>query len=335
MWGEDEIFDDRPEAAQTGSNGLPVASTPAAAQHQYAPPVIPPPGPRPPQQRHIPEPQYEDFVQEEVGSESAEDEDDSEVLSDANLRLEQGSLYKMIMKHELFDGVDADPKAVKNVQKAIRKFAREQMEAMLGMRQETTKIERLEIEFPFNALEVDILKKLAHTATKGATEHSDNYVPSVSKITEEFTKPKQNTLNAIGTSAPKPRPLAKTPKKPVPRPTAQAARSSMDTIIDNIAAQLADPQVSKETIKAGLRREFEEHNQLLNKPISELNAYELEERNKMVAQRRGNQVKSNQAIPMPSAEQQASMIETSVPKVNKLVELAMKMPASKLLESGE
>ena len=60
------------------------------------------------------------------------------VLSDARLRLEQGRLYEMVMNSDLFEGSDCDPKAIKNVEKEIRNFAKERMEIMLGMRQETS-----------------------------------------------------------------------------------------------------------------------------------------------------------------------------------------------------
>src|ERR1019366_6683663 len=109
------------------------------------------------------------------------EEDFVDVLSDAHLRLEQGSLYKLVMNGNLFQDVDADPKAVQNVQKEIKTFAKERMEIMLGMRKETNTVEHLEIDFPFNALEVEVLKKLASTATKGASEHSDRYVPEVTR----------------------------------------------------------------------------------------------------------------------------------------------------------
>ena len=65
-----------------------------------------------------------------------EEEDFTAVFNDANLRIEQGRLYQMIMNHDIFEGMDADERAVQNVQKEIRKFARERMEIMLGMRQE-------------------------------------------------------------------------------------------------------------------------------------------------------------------------------------------------------
>jgi hypothetical protein len=336
LWEEEEVFDDKPEEAQTKYNEQGRAVIPPST----AQPIIIPPQQQP-QQRHqrIEEaPAYEEEVE---ATEESEEEDYSEVLTDANLRLEQGSLYKLIMKHDLFVGVDADPKAIQNVQKAIRKFAREQMEVMLGMRKETAQVEHLQFDFPFNALEVEVIKAMAKTFSKGATENSDAYVPNVIRTTEEVSiAQRQNTLNPIGGStAPKRSTQVQAPKKRLAnKASAPLKRSKLEENIDDLAARLAGDGVSKETIKAGLRRELEEHDNLLNKSIRELTPSQLEERNNQIAQRRGAQVKSQQAIPMPSAEQQAMMIESRVTpgaKPSKLIEMALKMPPTKLLNTGE
>ena len=323
MWGDEDPFDDKPEGAQTGQNGLPVSPTPASDIHQYAPPVIPPAAP----QKFAAE-EYNEEPAEDVEEETSEEDDYSEVLTDANLRLELGSLYKMIMKHELFAGVDADPKAIQNVQKAIRKFAREQMEVMLGMRKETAQVEHLQIDFPFNQVEVEVLKMLAHKASGGASENSDNYVPAVTRTTQEVsTVPKRNSLNPIGGGTAPKRTPAPVAKKLPSRPAVPVKRSKLDDVID---------QVSRET---GVPRSLLEENQLLSKPVRELTSSELIERDKIVTKRRGTQVKSQNALPMPSPEQQASMVENMVKtdgsKVGRLVELAMKMPPTKLLNPGE
>lgn len=328
LWGEEEPFSDMPEEART-VNGQPGQAT--VTPQQYSAPTIPPKSQE--RQQAIERsnaaiealnsrtvPAYE----EEQDEESQEDEDYSEVLNDANLRLEQGSLYKLIMKHELFADTDADPKAVQNVQKAIRKFAREQMEIMLGMRQDpqTATIERLEIDFPFNALEVTTLKALARTATKGKTDESDNFVPEVKRITQDVpTAPKRNSFTPIGSTSSKKTSPAQKPL--ASRPSAPVKRSKLDDVIDQVARE------------EGIPRELLEENQLLNKPVKELTAVELLERDKLVSKRRGTQVKSSQALPMPTLEQQNQMIETRAPTTNKLVELALKMPPSKLLNSGE
>lgn len=311
MWGEEEPFSDMPEEAQTGKDGKPV---PVA--HVFAPP----PPSRPVTRPVVPPMQAPAPIVEEIEAEEQEEEEDfSDVLSDAHLRLEQGGLYKMIMNHNLFEGTDADPKAVQNVQKEIRAFARERMEVMLGMRKETATIEHLEINFPFNAMEVEVLKKLAFTATKGATQNSDNYVPEVKLTTEEVAMVhKRKTLNPIGTSK-------KSINKPLQnKAAAPVKRSRLDTTIDQIARE------------EGIPRELLEENLpgVGGKSLNELTDQELIERNRLAAKRRGAQVKSANSLPMATPEQQemlaveraAQMSNSGSPLMSRLLETVKQMP---------
>lgn len=190
--------------------------------------TAPTPAPTPPVQvKQQPEEEFE-------LSEFDTEEDYSEVLSDARLRLEQGRLYEMIINNDLFEGSTADPVAARFVQNQIRKFAKEKMEEMLGMRKETAQVERLEIDFPFNGLEINILKKLASTATKGASENADKFVPEVKRTTEEIEiVPRREGLNKISLSSgskPLPKKLQTKASNPVSRqkPSAQSAVKNLD-----------------------------------------------------------------------------------------------------------
>src|ERR1035437_7078044 len=89
-----------------------------------------------------------------------EEQDISEIMSDANLRLEQGRLYQMVLQGDIFADTNADPKAIRNVQREIRKFVRERMETMLGIRQEQP-AQAAVVSSPFNDMEVTVLKMLA------------------------------------------------------------------------------------------------------------------------------------------------------------------------------
>jgi hypothetical protein len=212
-----------------------------------------------------------------------EDEDYESVLNDARVRLEMGRLYDMIMNHELFKDVDADPNAARSVQKQIRKFAKEQMEIMLGMRKETSKVERLEIDFPFNQVEIDFLKQLAYKGTKGASETSDNYVPEVKKVTEEIENvPKRKTLNSIGPGA--------------------AARKPIQT---KLQAKPSAP-IERQKVERRLPPEFEEDYKPLQKDPSQMDADELIARNKeATARQRGKKsVKASGGLPQPTVEQE-------------------------------
>ena len=72
---------------------------------------------------------YKEFEEEQEA-------DDLQVLKDASLRLEQGNLYKMLLKHNLFEEVDADPRAIQNVQREIRTFIRERLEVLVGLKED-------------------------------------------------------------------------------------------------------------------------------------------------------------------------------------------------------
>lgn len=234
-------------------------------------------------------------VPEEIDLESLgiEEEDDfTAVLNDANLRIEQGRLYQMIMNHDLFDGMESDPKAVHNVQREIRKFARESMEVMLGMR-ETTPVHAA-IASPFNDLEVDILKKIASKATNGATESAEaNEVAAVVK-----QAPKRQTINTIGGSTALKKSAAPQQKVQTKLPTKAATpikRTKLDLTIDQICAEEGIP-----------RELLEESYKPLNKSVENLNEDELLSRAKDTAKRLSARktVKSATALPMASFEQQ-------------------------------
>jgi hypothetical protein len=215
---------------------------------------------------------------------SDEEDDFSVVLSDARLRLEQGRLYEMILNHSLFQDLDADPRAVKNVQKEIKRFARERMEIMLGMRRETSKVEHLEIDFPFNKVEVEVLKKLAYAATKGHSENSDKFVTEVKRTTSEVPtvgteKKRSITPISKGSNSTKPvTKLAASPQKPMERAKAKA-----------------NTPVSEEDYKP------------LEKHPSEMTPDELKARNAEASARIGKQAKSTTALPQPSYAEQEMM----------------------------
>lgn len=315
LWGDEEPFSDMPEEAQTGKDGKPVPPS-----YEFVPPppsrpiARPAAGPTPP----VPPVKAPISVQEEIEVEEEPEEDFSDVLSDAHLRLEQGGLYKMIMNHNLFDGTDADPKAVQNVQKEIRAFARERMEVMLGMRRETATVEHLEIDFPFNAMEVDVLKKLAYKASLGETQNSDNFVPEVRRTVEEVpTVSKKKTLNPIGATK-------KATNKPLQnKPSAPVKRSKLDTTIDQIAREEGIPRELLEEDLPGVG----------GKSLNQLTDQELIERNRLAAKRRGAQVKSANALPMATPEQQemmaverAAQMSASGSLMSRILETVKQMP---------
>lgn len=299
LWGDEEPFNDVPDEV----NGQPTPAPSVRLQRPQTP--TPPQAPAP----VVPNPTYEEIVEE------AQTEDYEDAMADAHLRLEQGSLYKMIMNHELFEGMDADPKAIQNVQNEMRQFARERMEIMLGMRQETAKAE-FSGEFPFNALEVQVLKMVASTATKGASENAESYVPEGRAIAKKILRP-------IGGSTTAKKVPQKAPAKPLSsKPTNPVARSKMDLTIDQIAKE------------EGIPRELLEENLpgVGGKPVHEMTETEIIERNRLATQRRGKQAKSPNAIPMATEQQQEMLAQSQVgslgqsPLMRNLIDAVKKMP---------
>jgi hypothetical protein len=273
-----------------------------------------------------PEVNYEDFVAnlEENGLEDVES-----ILTNANLRLEQGNLYRMIMGHDIFQGVDADPQAIANVQAEIRGFVKERMEIMLGMKTETSKVETLEIDFPFNEMEVKALKALAFAATKGASEHSDAYVPEVRRTSQELptvsSAPRKAGLNTIGGSTKRPSKPAQQQapqrtSKPLPtRAAAPVKKTKLDLDIDQICRE------------EGISRELlEENHVLLNKPLNQLTDSEVMARNKRV---RNAHATTRHAMPQPGYDQELSLASSHAQSIvggnahmQKVLDIVKNMP---------
>lgn len=238
-----------------------------------------------------------DFVlDEEVMSELQEDpdmdifeeeEDDTQqLMSDANLRLEQGRLYQMILQANIFADTDADPRAIKNVEREIRKYVRERMEIMLGIKQEQPKQETI-VSSPFNDLEVTALKMVASKVTKGATEEvSQPTAPTVPK--KDGITSISGNLRPASTS-----PLSSKPKTPVTRPKVQSQKQAQSKSAPK------DPDSN------------------LTKPIEQMTAEELaahdaaaiERRSKNYAQRPTN------LVPHPTPQQLEMMYTTQANSV--------------------
>lgn len=119
-------------------------------------------------------------VLEEIAEESAFDlsTTESNVIYNARLRLEQAKLYEMLINHNLFEGVDVSPEAVKTVQNELKFYIVKRLEILLGLREPVAAKPQASVESPFNDIEVDFLKQLAYKGTLGA---SVNGTPVVAK----------------------------------------------------------------------------------------------------------------------------------------------------------
>jgi hypothetical protein len=179
---------------------------------------------------------FEDFNDQQEYSEEEEDVfedifDDTEdvqpqlsVMESARIRLEQGRLYEMLIKHNLFDGVDAIPEAVTKVEQELKEFIVERLEILLGMKAEKEKqIQHVVYDSQFNEMEIQALKMVASKITKGASLSSPSSEPKA--VVKPVQEQRLNTIKkSTPTPTPKPslgRPVQQKTKKPLPKKPSQ------------------------------------------------------------------------------------------------------------------
>lgn len=175
------------------------------------------------------EEEVEDILEELFEDESFPSNEQS-LMDSARIRLEQGRLYEMLIKHNLFEGVESAPEAINAVQDEIKGFIMERLEILLGMRSEKETEIHVVKEASFNDMEVKALKMIAAKVTKGASKVE-------SEEEEEYEEPSQiNTvkkvvpqkgLNTLGAKKVKtaPKPLVqKQVAKPVQKKQAKPLR---------------------------------------------------------------------------------------------------------------
>lgn len=176
----------------------------------------------------------EEMVDEWEGLEDDEDldfmdelydgEEEVDLMQNARIRLEQGRLYEMLIQHDLFGDIDADPTAVSKVEKEIKDFIMERLEILLGIRAEK-EVEIHKVEAQFNDVEVDALKQVAAKLTKGASVQARPAAPKPQKplsgIKQLSSKPKPKKVSPLSkkkkkkVGKPLPKTTAQKPQKPV------------------------------------------------------------------------------------------------------------------------
>lgn len=279
---DEEEFRDIPDEVTEGQSAPPV-------NVRTARPATPPPAPQP---TIIQE--YEENPELDT---SLEEDDFGDAVTDARFRLELGRLYEMLLNHDIFAGAEADEKAVKAVTKQIRNFAKEQMEIMLGMRQEVAKVEPLAAaDFPFNDLEVQILKALASTASKGATAAPEVQVFSGAQAA---VAPRKTGLNPISV-----KPTQKPVAKPAPKPLAQKPAAPVTRKQERTEAQIEQILAEEGITREEYERQYNPNYKPLTKPLSNMSEAEIKEWRRQDALKTNKQVKNPTALPMPTPEQE-------------------------------
>jgi hypothetical protein len=244
------------------------------------------------------DPQAEEAMDSWLEQEQEEEAEDIELILNARLRLEQGKLYEMLLKHDLFGQVDADPKAIANVQKEIRKFIKERLEILLGLRPDPriahNKPEPQKVEIPFNDLEVLTLKRMAAKFTNGATEKAELAQPLTASTRDSLVRPLSST-----------------------RPQAiQPVKQPMAAKIAQVQTKVARQPLPKKTVAIKptteveriMVEEFGEEEKPLGKSIGQLKRSELVERNKRISMRQAARKASGLGAAAPLSPDQEAMV---------------------------
>jgi hypothetical protein len=174
-------------------------------------------------------------VVDELVSEEEEEQDDSAILTNARLRLEQGKLYEMLMTSNIFEGFEGDDQAIKNVHRELKRFAKDRMEVMLGMKQPE---QQLPTKGQFSTLEVNVLKTLAAKLSGGQTTSLVKAEVSKTNTLKPISvAPKSNKAllkEVVTKSAPKPQP--KQEAKAAPKAPTQPSKSTTPQVDPKLAA---------------------------------------------------------------------------------------------------
>lgn len=237
--------------------------------------------------------EYEEIDEDSFSLDAFDDfEEEKNIIDNARIRLEQGRLYEMLIKHDLFDGVDADPKAVSNVQQEIKGFIMERLEILLGMKAEK-EVEVHKVESQFNDMEVQALKMVASKVTQGQSAKAPEIKKEPSPFAPVKEKPKSKGLNAIGKNSNKTAPALKpkTKKKVVKQ---QPKRRLKKEIVDTSTKDMSVDEIAMKDIKY----------------LETLKNMPLEKKAEIVAERH-KKPKTKSAIAGAGSEQQAQDIINS------------------------
>ena len=267
-------------------------------------------------------------VLEEIAEESAFElsNQESNTIYNARLRLEQAKLYEMLINHNLFEGVDVSPEAVKAVQNELKFYIVKRLEILLGLREPTAAKAQVAaaIELPFNDVEVDFLKQLAYKGTLGASVNGKPLTPVQKPVIKPLTASSSSQLKPLAVKKKaveqKPEPKVEQPKPtaapPKPAPQAQKAPVQAQPAKKPIQKPAAQPAVKQkkqsnpQDIKTGVgERKMTEAEAIAiakadlatasKKPFHEMTAKEKAERIRQ-ANERNARPKATNAMPMPS-----------------------------------
>jgi hypothetical protein len=237
-----------------------------------------------------------DFLEEDSQqSEEYLDDSDKVIVSEARVRLEQARLYEMLVDHDFFQGVTANPDAIKNVTQELKIFIVERLEVLLGIKEDSlrkSKAKSGSLQGDFTDMEIGFLKMLAK---KGTEKHMTPKEPERTaprplaqpvKQAPQQLAPVKRAPDPVREQRPQPKPQP-TPQKRVPVKTSQktvAQEPSKKSIVD----------LAKEDLR----------NMKNRKSAREMTEEELlEEHKKMSDRYKKPKVQPSNALPQPDAGQ--------------------------------
>lgn len=169
----------------------------------------------------------EEILEEIQGEESVEEDDSmnsvEEMMSEAEKRVEEANLFKLLISHSFFAPDSARPEVLASVNKKIKRFAIKELELLLGLKTKETE-QKVVQQSPFSPDEVSVLKMLV---SKALGKNSPQQAPAPAERKPEIMQITQTApkVNPIEQRAPN-RAEAALVKKAQPQQAQQKAKAA-------------------------------------------------------------------------------------------------------------
>lgn len=141
----------------------------------------------------------------EIFEDNVDEEQQNEVLSEAEKRIEQANLYQALLKHDLFAPGSARPEIIDAVRKEFKGFILSRLELLLGIKQEAPKQIVQQVQSPFTDAEVQAIKAIAaRLVEKSAPQQASAPVAPVPAINTMAAAPQAQqvrpSVQSVGTT---------------------------------------------------------------------------------------------------------------------------------------
>lgn len=251
------------------------------------------------------------------------------IVANAMVKLEQARLYEMLIKHDMFKGVKANPTALANVKRELKDYILSRLEKLLAInsgKEEPKQPVRVEVESPFNDVEIEFLKALSYKGTKGLSAEAGTKKITATEIqplqSSQKVKEEPQGLSSLGDydnqtepyeeeeeyvepapvrkpkkvakPAPKRKKAQKAKPKVKPSPSQPVKKNKPSRAKINRRGEISDSEaerIAREDIERMKGR----------KPVNKMTATELIEANKKITT--ANKARPAGAKPIPTAQQ--------------------------------